>query len=110
MIGYRNDHSSFSMGNKLFVIGGLSNVDAEIFDSTSRKFTLLNLKIVCKKVFPCKCETVNISREMFVFCFCSINRQPMLHVYNVDENRRVSEKICKNVQITAPVIHKVLKQ
>ena len=48
MISWRNGHSSFSMGNKLFVIGGSSNVDAEVFDSISRKFTLFNLKLVCR--------------------------------------------------------------
>ena len=44
MIGERERHASVSMGNKLFVIGGYTDVDCcEIFDSCSRKFTLLNL-------------------------------------------------------------------
>ena len=110
MIGWRYDHSSFSMGNKLFVIGGFSNIDAEIFDSTSKKFTLLNLKILCKKEFPCRCETVNFSRKMFVFCTCSTNRQPKIHVYNVDEKRWVSVEIIKNVRFRYPILHKIPKQ
>ena len=110
MIGFRNDHSSFSIGNKLFVIGGNSNVDAEVFDSTSRKFTLLNMKRPCKTKIPCNCETVSIGRNMFVFCFCSISRQPILHVYNEDEKRWVSKETIRRVQITEPIIHKVPKQ
>ena len=51
MIGWRSNHSSFSMGNKFFVIGGFSYDDAEVFDSTSRKFTLFNLKILCEKLY-----------------------------------------------------------
>ena len=110
MIGWRYNHSSFSMSNKLFVIGGCSNVDAEVFDSTSRKFTLLNLKLPCKYQFPCDCGTVGISRKVFVFCSCYTNKQPMLHVYNVDEKRWVYEEIIRSVQITEPVLHKVQKQ
>ena len=110
MIGWRDEHSSFSMDNKFFVIGGNSNVDAEVFNSTSRKFTLFNLKIVRKKEFQCRCEAVNFSRKMFVFCSCSTKRQPKIHVYNVDEKRWFSEEIVKSDQIKGPVINKVPKQ
>ena len=110
MIGLRDEHSSFNMGNKFFVIGGYSNVEAEVFDSTSRKFTLLNLKILCRNEYLCKCETVNVCREMFVFCSCYENRQLKLHVYNVDEKRLVSEEIIKIDQKTEVIIHKVPKQ
>ena len=110
MIGWRSDHSSFSMGKKLFVIGGYSNVDAEVFDSISRKFTLFNLKRPCRNQFLCNCETINICRKMFVFCSCSSNSQPKLHVYNVDEKRWLSEEMVKSVCFSKPNIHKVPKQ
>ena len=110
MIGWRDDHSSFSMGNKFFVIGGNSNVDAEVFESTSRKFTLFNLKILCEKLYKCKCGTVNICRKMFVFCSCYTNKQPMLHVYNLDKKRWVSKELFKSVLLKEPIIHKVPKQ
>ena len=110
MIGLRDEHSSFSMGNKLFVIGGCSNVDAEVFDSTSRKFTLFNLKFPCKNKLGCRCETVNFSRKMLVFCTCSTNRQQKIHVCNVDEKRFVSEGIIKNVRLRYPIFHKIPKQ
>ena len=110
MIGLRGYHSSFSMGNKFFVIGGYSNVDAEVFDSTSRKFTLFNIKLLCKKEIPCRCETVNFGRKMFVFCNCSLNRQPKLHVYNVDEKKWDFKIIIKNDRFVYPIIHKVPKQ
>ena len=110
MIGFRYDHSSFSMGNEFFFIDGYSNVDAEIFDSASRKFTLFDLTILYKKELPCRCVTVNFSRNMFVFCTCSTNRQPKIHVYNVDEKRWVSEEIIKNVQFRDHILHKIPKQ
>ena len=67
MIGWRDKHSLFSMGNKFFVIDGFSNFDAEVFGSTSRKFTLQNFKILCRNEFPWEWKTVNICRNMFVF-------------------------------------------
>ena len=110
MIGLRDDHSSFSMGNKFFVIGGYSNVDAEVFDSTSRKFTLFNIKLLCVKELGCRCETVNFGRKMYVFRTCSINRQPKLHVYNADEKKWDFKIIIKNDRFVYPIIHKVPKQ
>ena len=41
MLNIRNWHSSVSMGNKLFVIGGRYYFDVEIFDSVDRNFTLI---------------------------------------------------------------------
>ena len=75
MIGHRDEHSSFSMGNKFFVISGRSNIDAEVFDSTSRKFTLFNLKILCKNDSSCNCEIVNICRNMFFFPVSKIRKR-----------------------------------
>ena len=37
----RHNHASVSMGNKLFVIGGHKILSSELFDSFTRKFTLL---------------------------------------------------------------------
>ena len=99
MIGRRKDHSLFSMGNKYFVMGGHSNVDAEVFDGVSRKFTLLNLKLPCEQQsHTCNRETVSISRKVFAFCFCYKNTQPKLHVYDVDEKKWVSEETVKCVR------------
>ena len=38
----RFGHLSVSMGNKLFVIGGNYRFNLEVFDSVSRKFSLIN--------------------------------------------------------------------
>ena len=110
MIGWRDEHSSFSMGNKFFVIGGFSNIDTEVFDSTIRKFTSINLRLLCKKIFLCDCEKISISRKMFVFCSCSTNKQPMLHVYNLDDKRWVSKETVESVRFRKPINHKVPKQ
>ena len=82
------------MGNKFFVMGGHSNVDAEVFDGVSRKFTLLNLKLPCEQQsYTCNRETVSISRKVFAFCFCYKNTQPKLHVYDVDEKKGFLKKL-----------------
>ena len=39
MINGRYKHGAVSMGNKMFVIGGIGTLNCEIFDSSSRKFT-----------------------------------------------------------------------
>ena len=41
MINKRSHHGSLSMGNKMFVIGGVYNNTCEVFDSISRKFTAI---------------------------------------------------------------------
>ena len=41
MIEERHNHASVSIGNKLFVIGGYNTSNSELFDSCTRKFTLL---------------------------------------------------------------------
>ena len=110
MIGWRTNHSSFSMGNKFFVIGGCCLNYAEVFDSMSRKFTSLNLKLPGKNQYSCYCEPVNICKEMFVFCFCFFNKQPGLHVYNFDEKRWVFKEIVKSAPFRKHIIHKVPKQ
>ena len=38
----RRNHAAVSMGNKLFVIGGIITTSCEVFDSCSRKF--INIK------------------------------------------------------------------
>ena len=44
MIRKRRLHASVSMGNKLFVIGGNITKSCEVFDSFTRKFTLIKAK------------------------------------------------------------------
>ena len=46
MINGRINHAAVSMGNKMFVIGGRITTICEVFDSFSRKFTLI------ESVFP----------------------------------------------------------
>ena len=45
MIEERSDHAAVSMGNKIFVIGGVRTTSCEVFDSYSRKFTMLNTRL-----------------------------------------------------------------
>ena len=45
MIEERHYHASVSMGNKLFVIGEEQTTSCEVFDSFSRKFTLLEAQL-----------------------------------------------------------------
>ena len=44
------------------------------------------------------------------FCSCYTNKQPMLHVYNLDKKRLVCIELFKSVLLKEPIIHKVPKQ
>ena len=41
MIEKRYFHAAVSMGDKMFVVGGFSITSCEVFDSFSRKFTII---------------------------------------------------------------------
>ena len=47
MIKGRKNHFSITIGNKLFVIGGYGKIFSKVYDSISRKFTMLTFKLPC---------------------------------------------------------------
>ena len=95
MIKKRYDHSSVTIGKKLFVIGGYDKVCSEVYDSVSRKFTMFNLKLPYAYTFN-KIKTVSFNSKIVVFCVCSSNNTSKLYVYNVDEPNWIKKEITFN--------------
>ena len=69
MIKRRVNHSSVTIGNKLFVIGGNEKKNSEVYDIVSRKFTTFSFRLPCKS-----CKIVSFNNKMAVFCGCFSNR------------------------------------
>ena len=60
MIYGRYEHGMASMGNKMFVIGGIYDLISEVFDSVSRKFTIIKARIEFDSGFDCNDRNRNI--------------------------------------------------
>ena len=98
MIERRSYHASVSMGNKLFVIGGESTTSCEIFDSISRKFTLIELKLPkINSYWSSKYQTVCkgniiflISENIYLYSGC---KDTIMYTYDIQTNQW-SEKKC----------------
>ena len=92
MIKKRYDHSSVTIGKKFFVIGGYDKVCSEIYDSTSKNFTMFNLKLPYS--YTCyKIKTVSFNSKIVVICVCSSNNPSELNVYNVDKSKWIEKEI-----------------
>ena len=92
MIKKRYDHSSVTIGKKLFVIGGYDKVCSEVYDSISRKFTIFNLKL--PYTYSCyQLKTVGINNKIVVFCVCYSNDPSELYVYNVDKLKWIKKEV-----------------
>ena len=66
MINERSHHGSVSMGNKMFVIGGVHcNNTCEVFDSISRKFTAIKKIEVADIVYWL--SVISIGNNIFAF-------------------------------------------
>ena len=75
VIEERHDHASVSMSNKLFVIGGYDNTNCEVFDSFSRKFTLI------------KADVLNSRSPLFYKAVC-IGNSILVIIENYDSSRK----------------------
>ena len=90
MIESRNSHASVSMGNKLFVVGGEHTSSCEVFDSFSRKFTLIEAKL--PKYEFCwlnKCKAVSIGNTIIVIGENNKKeglKKTTLYIYDVQNN------------------------
>ena len=97
MIEEREDHALVSMGNKLFAFGGEYNRSCEVFDSFTRKFTLMKANLP-KLNFSLTFiyNAVNIGSIIYVLSERqSINSQEdtALYIYDVEKNHWL-EKNC----------------
>ena len=82
MILRRHHHSSVTIGNKLFMIGGNNVKFSEVYDSISRKFTIFSLEPPCASFNDIQCKTVNFNNKIVIFC--KSNTTIKIYVYNVD--------------------------
>ena len=91
MIAAKSFHSAISMGNKMFVtdVGYLAR--SEVYDSISRKFTLFKIKELVIQTTTSCFETIRISKKLIVLADVGPRVSPELYMYNVDENKWVSE-------------------
>ena len=97
MIETRVCHASVSMGNKMFVIGGYSTLNSEVFDCYSRKFTSIisfmhshNLSYF---------QAVNIGKDIVIFIIPWYSSIGKIYVYDteIDEYSNIDSKICENL-------------
>ena len=90
-------HGSVAMGNKLFVIGEEQTTSCEVFDSFSRKFTLLEAQLPeFNANWSFIYNAVNIGSIIYVLSERqSINSQEdtALYIYDVEKNHWL-EKNC----------------
>ena len=84
MINERSHHGSVSMGNKMLVIGGKSNTTCEVFESFSRKFTVIKeIKGVDMNQLN-YLKLVGIGNKIFVFpILFRCHRFEKFHIYDV---------------------------
>ena len=89
MINERKGHGSVSMGNKMFVIGGNWNMNCEVFDSISRKFTFIKkIEVVDINCF----SVVGIGNVIFAFPKHYSSTNKSVQVYDVlNDQWRVKE-------------------
>ena len=109
MIQDRYDHSSVTIANKLFVIGGNKKMCSKVYDSISRKFSLFSFRLPCAPVRYLKCETVSFNNKIVVFCGCSNRNSSKICVYNVDEQKWSKKETVLEYNFNEAEFHKAPK-
>ena len=100
MIEGRRHHASVSMGNKMFVIGGWNTTSTcEVFDSCSRKFTLIRFLM---KIDYSYIQAVSLGKVIVVFSIpdvCYNSAKTKMFVYDTKSNEfsTIESKICENL-------------
>ena len=90
MIAGRSCHKSVAVKNKLFVISGSDRKDCEVFDSTTKKFTLLTQPTPASKYYlNDHTEVIAIGSKIFMFQY---NSKVITYDF---ENNKWSTKTCK---------------
>ena len=85
MIEERSFHSTVSMGNKIFVIGGYETLGCEIFDSCSRMFTIMTSNLKTYAIKEWYFEAFCIGNSIVVYHhFMNLNASNV-YMYDVDQ-------------------------
>ena len=110
MVVSKSSHSSFSIGNKIFVIDIEYESCCEVYDSISRKHSVLNLFIPRKGYKYDNIMALNIGKKMFIFYSLDTDYHKLrLHVYNLDEFEIIDEDIVINKNFVYPAVQKYPK-
>ena len=95
----RKNPASVSMGNKLFAVGGYCNTSCEVFDSFSRKFTLVEAdlsKFIYSWPFNIKAVCIGSTILVIIENYVSLKKDitiPTMCIYDV-KNNQWSKKRC----------------
>ena len=72
--------------NNLFVIGGSKISSCEVFDSCSRKFTIINSQMKVSALVGNRFKAFCISSNIVVF-YLSDSHKSVVYMYNVNESK-----------------------
>ena len=75
-------HSSFSMGNKMFVIVNTHLISCEVYDNVSRSFTMLTINLSIKN--NAKIKAFGVNGMIYIF-----DSKLNLYAYNINGNNLV---------------------
>ena len=93
----RCDHTSVSMGNKMFVIGGYNTSNCEVFDGFSRRFTSIKSLMKNDRSYF---HAVSVGKNIVVLNYSKkYSEQGKLYVYDVvnDEYSAFDRENCENL-------------
>ena len=110
MVVSKSKHSLLSMGNKMFVISIKYYNCCEVYDSISRKFSLLNLFIPRNGYNYDGYKALNFGKKMFIFYNLKRNDDKLrLHVYDLDELELIDEDVMISKALIYPAVQKYPK-
>ena len=95
MITAKSNHSSISIGNKIFVIGLGNLARSEVYDNISRTFTVFSFNPLISpfsSYYSYCFKTLNISNKFMIFANDETSDDLKLYAYNVDIKKLISEE------------------
>ena len=85
------NHAAVSMGNKLFVIGETYYINCQVFDSYSRKFTIIYSEIKVSYFAGQQFKAYSIDNFIVAFQQCiESHTQTVVYLYNVDKEKWIN--------------------
>ena len=110
MVVSKSSHSSFSIGNKMFVIDIEYDNCCEVYDSISRRFAILNFFIPRKGYDYDLYWSLNIGKKIFIFYnLYKHGNKLRLHVYNLEELELIDEDLVNNKDLRSTAVKKYPK-
>ena len=96
LIRKRSNHASVSIGNKMFVVGGYNNSSIEMFESFSRKFTLLNLPS-SSDIYHFTVQAISVGYKIVIFSM--YDTETTVFTYDIINNQwcNLGERVLENL-------------